>query len=454
MEKERLQAQFASNKVPVVQHPHHVHPLTPLITYSNEHFTPGNPPPHLPADVDPKTGYIDAIKKLNLRFEEKYQDDTQLQGQPVYPITTGGFRHPYPTALTVNASMSRFPPHMVPPHHSLHTTGIPHPAIVTPTVKQESSQNDVGSLHSSKHQDSKKEEEKKKPHIKKPLNAFMLYMKEMRAKVVAECTLKESAAINQILGRRWHALSREEQAKYYELARKERQLHMQLYPGWSARDNYVGGYVVVYSIVGKKKKRKRDKQPGETNVQQFSREDTGLSQECTAGVGIVDANTPKKCRALFGLDRQTLWCKPCRRKKKCVRYIQGEGSCVSPPSSDGSLLDSPPSSPNMVASPTRDSKPQTEQTQPLSLTLKPDPLAHLSMMPPQPSSIILTESSTGKSNGLPASNCQNGALDHQSATLQQSAPSLAQPSTSSLHSHNSLAGTQPQPLSLVTKSLE
>lgn len=53
-----------------------------------------------------------------------------------------------------------------------------------------------------KHQDSKKEEEKKKPHIKKPLNAFMLYMKEMRAKVVAECTLKESAAINQILGRR------------------------------------------------------------------------------------------------------------------------------------------------------------------------------------------------------------------------------------------------------------
>lgn len=44
--------------------------------------------------------------------------------------------------------------------------------------------------------------EKKKPHIKKPLNAFMLFMKDMRAKVVAECTLKESAAINQILGRK------------------------------------------------------------------------------------------------------------------------------------------------------------------------------------------------------------------------------------------------------------
>lgn len=44
------------------------------------------------------------------------------------------------------------------------------------------------------------------------------------------------------LSLQWHALSREEQAKYYELARKERQLHMQLYPGWSARDNYVSGF--------------------------------------------------------------------------------------------------------------------------------------------------------------------------------------------------------------------
>lgn len=129
----------------------------------------------------------------------------------------------------------------VPGHHA----AIPHPAIVPPSGKQELQPYD----RSLKTQaESKGEKEAKKPTIKKPLNAFMLYMKEMRAKVIAECTLKESAAINQILGRRWHALSREEQAKYYELARKERQLHMQLYPGWSARDNY-----------GKKKRRSREK---------------------------------------------------------------------------------------------------------------------------------------------------------------------------------------------------
>ncbi|KAM9411943.1 transcription factor 7-like 2 isoform 6-T6 [Salvelinus alpinus] len=460
-----------SNKVPVVQHPHHVHPLTPLITYSNEHFTPGNPPPHLQGDVDPKTGiprppqHPDISPYYPLSPGSVGQLPHPLgwlvpqQGQPVYPITTGGFRHPYPTALTVNASMqsflsSRFPHHMVPPHHSLHQTGIPHPAIVTPNVKQESSHSDIG-LNSSKHQDSKKEDEKKKqPHIKKPLNAFMLYMKEMRAKVVAECTLKESAAINQILGRRWHALTREEQAKYYELARKERQLHMQLYPGWSARDNYAGNQQ------GKKKKRKRDKQPGEGNEHREY-----FPNPCLSLPPITDANTPKKCRALFGLDQLSLWCKPCRRKKKCIRYIQGEGSCASPPSSDGSLLDSPPSSPSSVApSPSsKESKPQTEQMQPLSLTMKPahQPLHHPHLLAghPPPPSLVLLENSAAAAGKMPGA-AHNGAHDHGNVSSSRqpgsSGASLARPSAASLcHSHSLHPNsTAPQPLSLVTKSIE
>ncbi|XP_077359853.1 transcription factor 7-like 2 isoform X16 [Festucalex cinctus] len=418
-------AHIVSNKVPVVQHPHHVHPLTPLITYSNEHFTPGNPPPHLQTDVDPKTGIPRPPHPPDISPYYPLSPGTvgqiphplgwlvPQQGQPVYPITTGGFRHPYPTALTVNASMSRFPPHMVPPHHGLHTTGIPHPAIVTPNVKQESSHSDISSLNSSKQSDAKKEEEKKKQvHIKKPLNAFMLYMKEMRAKVVAECTLKESAAINQILGRRWHALSREEQAKYYELARKERQLHMQLYPGWSARDNY-----------GKRKKRKREKQQAESN----------------------DANTPKKCRALFGLDQLSLWCKPCRRKKKCIRYIQGEGSCASPPSSDGSFPDSPPSSPSsVVPSPSpKESKPQTEQMQPLSLTMKPAhqpllPHPHLLAGPPENVTAAGRKTLAPEPADVPPSRLPGPSV----------VSPMARPSPLLCHSHSL------QPLSLVTKSIE
>nr|XP_057917071.1 transcription factor 7-like 2 isoform X5 [Doryrhamphus excisus] len=444
-----------SNKVPVVQHPHHVHPLTPLITYSNEHFTPGNPPPHLQTDVDPKTGIPRPPHPPDISPYYPLSPGTvgqiphplgwlvPQQGQPVYPITTGGFRHPYPTALTVNASMSRFPPHMVPPHHSLHTTGIPHPAIVTPNVKQESSHSDISSLNSSKQSDAKKEEEKKKQvHIKKPLNAFMLYMKEMRAKVVAECTLKESAAINQILGRRWHALSREEQAKYYELARKERQLHMQLYPGWSARDNYAANQQ------GKRKKRKREKQQAESNEHREY-----FPNPCLSLPPITDLSAPKKCRARFGLDQQNNWCGPCRRKKKCIRYIQGEGSCASPPSSDGSFPDSPPSSPSSSVAPSpspKESKPQTEQTQPLSLTMKAahQPLHHSQHL------LAGAPDNTSKAPSAASSSASthNGAREHGDVPPSSRHPVVSpmiRPSPLLCHSHSLL-----QPLSLVTKSIE
>uniref|UniRef100_A0A671XXB1 Transcription factor 7 n=1 Tax=Sparus aurata TaxID=8175 RepID=A0A671XXB1_SPAAU len=239
----------SSNKVSVVQQSHGMHPLTSLLPYSNEHFSPS--PPHLPTDMSQKTGV----------HRHQSQD---LSGY--YSLPPGGVGQ-------ITPSMGWFPHSLMLGPSGMHPTGIPHPAIVPPTGKQDHDQYD----RSIKPQEVKREKEPKKPVIKKPLNAFMLYMKEMRAKVIAECTLKESAAINQILGRRWHALTREEQAKYYELARKERQLHMQLYPTWSARDNY-----------GKKKRRKREK----------------LQDSNT------DPGSPKKCRARFGLNQQTDWCGP------------------------------------------------------------------------------------------------------------------------------------------------
>ncbi|EPY82097.1 hypothetical protein CB1_000688081 [Camelus ferus] len=64
-----------------------------------------------------------------------------------------------------------------------------------------------------------------------------LQMKWPLLDVPASATVKDTRSPSP--AHLWHNLSREEQAKYYELARKERQLHSQLYPTWSARDNYV-----------------------------------------------------------------------------------------------------------------------------------------------------------------------------------------------------------------------
>ncbi|XP_018599602.1 transcription factor 7-like 1-B isoform X1 [Scleropages formosus] len=426
-----------SNKVPVVQHAHHVHPLTPLITYSNEHFPPGTPPAHLsPEILDPKTGIprTPHPSELSPYYPLSPGAVGQIphplgwlvpqQGQPMYSIPPGGFRHPYP-ALAMNASMSslvssRFPPHMVPHHpHGLHQTGIPHPAIVSPAIKQEPNSDSVGSSAHSKSPGPVKKEEDKKPHIKKPLNAFMLYMKEMRAKVVAECTLKESAAINQILGRRWHSLSREEQAKYYELARKERQLHSQLYPGWSARDNY-----------GKRKKRKRE------NKQDSAPEDFSS-----------------------------------RSKKQCVQYLPSEKMCDSPASSHGSMLDSPATPSAALASPAAPAATHSEQAQPLSLTTKPEGRPHHPFpLPGKPSGSSSSSSSSSTSSSSSSSSSTQPSISlsigttssHSTPLLSRPIPftslhpSMLSPPTSfhqaALNSHHALF--QSQPLSLVTKSTD
>nr|XP_057912386.1 transcription factor 7-like 1-A isoform X2 [Doryrhamphus excisus] len=160
-----------------------------------------------------------------------------LQGQPMYPMA-GAFS---PAALAMSTSMSSLAPSGFSRLVASSPSSVSHAAVV---VKREAGEDNL--LRKSAADAVRESGSEQKAHIKKPLNAFMLFMREERPKVVAQCQVKESATINQILGQRWHSLSKEEQAKYYELARKERLLHSQLYPGWSARDNY-----------GKKKKRKK-----------------------------------------------------------------------------------------------------------------------------------------------------------------------------------------------------
>ncbi|RVE66193.1 hypothetical protein OJAV_G00124430 [Oryzias javanicus] len=219
--------------------------LHPLLSYSPEAFSPQRASPVLSPDAGmSRTPHAACYPLSPGGVAQMAPPLGWLPGQHMYPLT-GGFS---PAALAMNASMSSlvsgsFSPRLVPtPQPS-----VSQPAAAPPAVKQEPGE-------SSCHQPGRRSasgaprEDERRPHIKKPLNAFMLYMRDERPKVVSQCKVKESATINQILGQRWHSLSKDQQARYYELARKERLLHSKLYPNWSARDNY-----------GKKKKRKRIK---------------------------------------------------------------------------------------------------------------------------------------------------------------------------------------------------
>ncbi|CAI5680748.1 unnamed protein product [Oreochromis niloticus] len=89
-----------------------------------------------------------------------------------------------------------------------------------------------------------------RPYIKKPPNAFMLYLKEQRPKVVAELNMSGSAAVNAVVGARWKLLSKDEQAKYFDQAETERWRHTKEHPQSSTK---------LRMSKGKKRKRVRNR---------------------------------------------------------------------------------------------------------------------------------------------------------------------------------------------------
>jgi len=139
------------------------------------------------------------------------------------------------------------------------------------------------------------------PGIKKPLNAFMLFMQDYRVSVRNESPSKESAAINQKLGKMWRDLPTEKQEEYFERARRIREMHHRLYPNWTAKDNY--------AINIRKKKRKKEKT---AQMRQF--------REYT------NSGSLKKCRARYTTDQKDKWCKPCLRKKACIKFKDNPAS--------------------------------------------------------------------------------------------------------------------------------
>ena len=87
----------------------------------------------------------------------------------------------------------------------------------------------------------------------------------------------------------WHSLGLEEQAKYFEQAQKERQIHKQMYPGWSARDNYA-------KKQDKKRSRKiRDKTTNNPSSP-YSRQPSWNSSNISSPIDLSQPLSPGKFR--------------------------------------------------------------------------------------------------------------------------------------------------------------
>ncbi|XP_029681097.1 sex-determining region Y protein-like isoform X2 [Takifugu rubripes] len=117
-----------------------------------------------------------------------------------------------------------------------------------------------------------------KPYIKKPPNAFMLFMKEKRPTVAPELWKQGSGVVNQVLGKMWGTLSDQEKAVYFEEAERCKKLHQLENPGWTTKDNY-----------GQKRRRERKRTSIETEEytpqvkKRYARKETGAQPRVMPG---------------------------------------------------------------------------------------------------------------------------------------------------------------------------
>jgi len=116
----------------------------------------------------------------------------------------------------------------------------PEKDLITSTIKKEDGLEQDEIFRSMKINDASKTpysdatQTKKHPvnHVKRPMNAFMVWSQLERRKIVAVNPDKHNAEISKELGRRWKLLTELDRQPYIEEAERLRQLHLKEYPDY------------------------------------------------------------------------------------------------------------------------------------------------------------------------------------------------------------------------------
>ncbi|TFJ96407.1 rhodopsin kinase-like [Platysternon megacephalum] len=85
---------------------------------------------------------------------------------------------------------------------------------------------------SSSEKDGRSPNKREKDHIRRPMNAFMIFSKRHRALVHQRHPNQDNRTVSKILGEWWYALGPKEKQKYHDLAFQVKEAHFKAHPDW------------------------------------------------------------------------------------------------------------------------------------------------------------------------------------------------------------------------------
>ncbi|KAJ8289848.1 hypothetical protein GJAV_G00006030 [Gymnothorax javanicus] len=105
---------------------------------------------------------------------------------------------------------------------------VPDPTLSVSPVKRRTQSLSALPKDSDKNSPSKRE----KDHIRRPMNAFMIFSKRHRALVHQRHPNQDNRTVSKILGEWWYALGPKEKQKYHDLAFQVKEAHFKAHPDW------------------------------------------------------------------------------------------------------------------------------------------------------------------------------------------------------------------------------
>ncbi|XP_071806863.1 uncharacterized protein [Asterias amurensis] len=116
-----------------------------------------------------------------------------------------------------------------------------------------------------------------KDHVRRPMNAFMIFSKRHRALVHQRHPNQDNRTVSKILGEWWYALGPKEKQKYHDLAFQVKEAHFKAHPDWKwcNKERKKSASVVPPELCDKIEARQRHASEGEASC-------SGTGQELTA----------------------------------------------------------------------------------------------------------------------------------------------------------------------------